>query len=239
MENQNKKETIRVVLVDDQTMIRQGLGYVIKMQTDMEVSGEASNGEEAVKIVGEIIPDVVLMDVQMPNMSGIDATREITRLHPSIKVLILTTFDTYDYIVDGIRAGAVGYMLKDSDSQEMLDLIRRAHQGEALFYTATAAKALADALQFQQKNYESASHSDSDADFDSALPPLVMFDQLTDRERDVLEQLSYGKRNDQIAKHLLISGGTVKTHIHRILQKMGVEDRTQAVAKAIRYKIVK
>ncbi|GEC90285.1 response regulator transcription factor [Brevibacillus brevis] len=237
MVNQNKKETIRVVLVDDQTMIRQGLGYVIKMQKDMEVSGEASNGEEAVKIVGEIIPDVVLMDVQMPNMSGIDATREITRLHPSIKVLILTTFDTYDYIVDGIRAGAVGYMLKDSDSQDMLDLIRRAYQGEALFYTATAAKALADALQFQQKNHESASHPDSDAD--SALPPLVMLDQLTDRERDVLEQLSYGKRNDQIAQHLLISGGTVKTHIHRILQKMGVEDRTQAVAKAIRYKIVK
>ncbi|WP_188067098.1 response regulator transcription factor [Brevibacillus brevis] len=235
MENQNKKETIRVVLVDDQTMIRQGLGYVIKMQKDMEVSGEASNGEEAVKIVGEIIPDVVLMDVQMPNMSGIDATREITRLHPSIKVLILTTFDTYDYIVDGIRAGAVGYMLKDSDSQDMLDLIRRAHQGEALFYTATAAKALAEVLQFQQKNHE----PDSDADCDSGLPPLVMFDQLTDRERDVLEQLSYGKRNDQIAQHLLISGGTVKTHIHRILQKMGVEDRTQAVAKAIRYKIVK
>ncbi|MBG9943773.1 response regulator transcription factor [Brevibacillus formosus] len=235
MENHNKKETIRVVLVDDQTMIRQGLGYVIKMQKDMEVSGEASNGEEAVQIVGEIIPDVVLMDVQMPNMSGIDATREITRLHPSIKVLILTTFDTYDYIVDGIRAGAVGYMLKDSDSQDMLELIRRAHQGEALFYTATAAKALAEVLQSQQKSDE----SDSDADFDSALPPLVMFDQLTDRERDVLEQLSYGKRNDQIAQHLLISGGTVKTHIHRILQKMGVEDRTQAVAKAIRYKIVK
>ncbi|UIO43281.1 response regulator transcription factor [Brevibacillus brevis] len=235
MENQNKKETIRVVLVDDQTMIRQGLGYVIKMQKDMEVSGEASNGEEAVKIIGEVLPDVVLMDVQMPNMSGIDATREITRLHPSIKVLILTTFDTYDYIVDGIRAGAVGYMLKDSDSQDMLDLIRRAHQGEALFYTATAAKALAEVLQFQQKNHE----PESDADCDSALPPLVMFDQLTDRERDVLEQLSYGKRNDQIAQHLLISGGTVKTHIHRILQKMGVEDRTQAVAKAIRYKIVK
>ncbi|AWX54315.1 DNA-binding response regulator [Brevibacillus brevis] len=237
MVNQNKKETIRVVLVDDQTMIRQGLGYVIKMQKDMEVSGEASNGEEAVKLVGEVIPDVVLMDVQMPNMSGIEATREITRLHPLIKVLILTTFDTYDYIVDGIRAGAIGYMLKDSDSQDMLDLIRRAHQGEALFYTATAAKALAEALQFQQKNHKSASHSDSDTD--SVLPPLVMLDQLTDREQDVLEQLSYGKRNEQIAQHLLISEGTVKTHIHRILQKMGVEDRTQAVAKAIRYKIVK
>ncbi|WP_429843343.1 response regulator [Brevibacillus sp. FIR094] len=237
MVNKSKKETIRVVLVDDQTMIRQGLGYVIKMQKDMEVIGEASNGEEAVKLIGEVIPDVVLMDVQMPNMSGIDATREITRLHPSIKVLILTTFDTYDYIVDGIRAGAIGYMLKDSDSQDMLDLIRRAHQGEALFYTATAAKALAEVLQFQQKNHSPASHSDSDTD--SVLPPLVMLDQLTDREQDVLEQLSYGKRNDQIAQHLLISEGTVKTHIHRILQKMGVEDRTQAVAKAIRYKIVK
>ncbi|MFS0557814.1 response regulator transcription factor [Brevibacillus sp. 179-C9.3 HS] len=235
MVNKNKKETIRVVLVDDQTMIRQGLGYVIKMQEDMEVVGEASNGEEAVQVIRDVIPDVVLMDVQMPNMSGIEATREIIRLHPSIKVLILTTFDTHAYIVDGIRAGAIGYMLKDSDSQDMLDLIRRAHQGEALFYTATAAQALAEVLQFQQENFDSASHPDSD----TVLPPLVMLDQLTDRELDVLQQLSYGKRNDQIAQQLLISEGTVKTHIHRILQKMGVEDRTQAVAKAIRYKIVK
>ncbi|WP_289138777.1 response regulator transcription factor [uncultured Brevibacillus sp.] len=228
MTETTKSKSIRVVLVDDQTMIRQGLGYVIQMQPDMEVIGEASDGDEAIKLVGILSPDVVLMDVQMPNKSGIDATREIMRLHPSIKVLILTTFDNHNYVVDGIRAGAVGYMLKDADSQEMLDLIRRAYQGEALFHTVTAAKALAEALQAQRPVVPDPSSS-----------PPVLLDDLTERELDVLQQIAYGYRNDQIAQNLFISEGTVKTHVHRILQKMGVEDRTQAVAKALRHQLVK
>lgn len=228
MTETTKHKNIRVVLVDDQTMIRQGLGYVIQMQPDMEVIGEASDGDEAIKLVGVLSPDVVLMDVQMPNKSGIDATREIMRLHPSIKVLILTTFDNHNYVVDGIRAGAVGYMLKDADSQEMLDLIRRAYQGEALFHTVTAAKALAEALQAQRTVVP-----------DPSSNPPVLLDDLTERELDVLQQIAYGYRNDQIAQNLFISEGTVKTHVHRILQKMGVEDRTQAVAKALRHQLVK
>ncbi|KQL44581.1 LuxR family transcriptional regulator [Brevibacillus choshinensis] len=227
MTETKQQEKIRVVLVDDQTMIRQGLGYVIQMQPDMEVIGEASDGDEAVKLIGELTPDVVLMDVQMPNKSGIDATREIMLLKPALKVLILTTFDNHNYVVDGIRAGAVGYMLKDADSQEMLDLIRRAYQGEALFHTVTAAKALAEVLQSQRalpENSQAAS---------------ILLDDLTDRELDVLQQIAYGFRNDQIAQNLFISEGTVKTHVHRILQKMGVEDRTQAVAMALRHQLVK
>ncbi|WP_301168936.1 response regulator [Brevibacillus nitrificans] len=227
MTDTHHQEKIRVILVDDQTMIRQGLGYVIQMQPDMEVIGEASDGDEAVALVGELNPDVVLMDVQMPNKSGIDATREIMLLHPTLKVLILTTFDNHNYVVDGIRAGAVGYMLKDADSQEMLDLIRRAHQGEALFHTVTAAKALAEVLQSQQPAPD---HTPQDS---------YLLDELTDRELDVLQQIAYGYRNDQIAQNLFISEGTVKTHVHRILQKMGVEDRTQAVAMALRQQLVK
>ncbi|MDF2680215.1 MAG: DNA-binding response regulator [Brevibacillus sp.] len=227
MTETKQQEKIRVVLVDDQTMIRQGLGYVIQMQPDMEVIGEASDGDEAVKLVGELTPDVVLMDVQMPNKSGIDATREIMLLKPTLKVLILTTFDNHNYVVDGIRAGAVGYMLKDADSQEMLDLIRRAYQGEALFHTVTAAKALAEVLQSQRALPENP-HT-----------PSILLDDLTDRELDVLQQIAYGFRNDQIAQNLFISEGTVKTHVHRILQKMGVEDRTQAVAMALRHQLVK
>lgn len=227
MTGKNEKGTIRVVLVDDQTMIRQGLGYVISMQSDMEVVGEASDGVEAVELIGLLTPDVVLMDVQMPNKSGIEATREIMQQHPRTKVLILTTFDNHNYVVDGIRAGAVGYMLKDSDSQEMLDLIRRAHQGEAMFHTVTAAKALAEALQGQRETTDATTASS------------ILLDELTDRELDVLQQIANGYRNDQIAQNLFISEGTVKTHVHRILQKMGVEDRTQAVAKALRHKIVK
>ncbi len=219
---------IRVVLVDDQTMIRQGLGYVIKMQSDMEVVGEAADGIEAIELVQKVRPDVVLMDVQMPNCSGIEATREIVKQLPQTKVLILTTFDVKNYVVEGIRAGAVGYMLKDADSQEMLDLIRRASQGAAMFHTVTAAKALAEVLKEQEQ--------------DSAGEPEGSFrllEELTDREMDVLLQLTYGYRNDLIAKHLHISEGTVKTHVHRILQKMGVDDRTQAVALALRHKLVK
>lgn len=227
MTETKQQEKIRVVLVDDQTMIRQGLGYVIQMQPDMEVIGEASDGDEAVKLVGELTPDVVLMDVQMPNKSGIDATREIMLLKPTLKVLILTTFDNHNYVVDGIRAGAVGYMLKDADSQEMLDLIRRAYQGEALFHTVTAAKALAEVLQSQRALPENSQAA------------TILLDDLTDRELDVLQQIAYGFRNDQIAQNLFISEGTVKTHVHRILQKMGVEDRTQAVAMALRHQLVK
>lgn len=218
---------IRVVLVDDQTLIRQGLGYVIQMQPDMEVIGEASDGEEAIELISSVKPDVVLMDVQMPKKSGIQATKEIIQKHPEIKVLILTTFDHHNYVVEGIRAGAVGYMLKDADSQEMLDLIRRAYQGEALFHTVTAAKALAEVLHMQTS--EPPPPSD----------PLLLLDELTERELDVLQQIAYGYRNDQIAQNLFISEGTVKTHVHRILHKMGVEDRTQAVAKALRHRLVK
>lgn len=221
------EQTIKIVLVDDQTMIRQGLGYVISMQPDMAVIGEASDGDEAIELVNSLLPDVVLMDVQMPGKSGIQATKEIVEKHPRTKVLILTTFDNHNYVVDGIRAGAVGYMLKDADSQEMLDLIRRAYKGEALFHTVTAAKALAEVLQSIPQ----------ERPLDEGAP--VLLEELTDRELDVLQQIAYGYRNDQIAQNLFISEGTVKTHVHRILHKMGVEDRTQAVAKALRHRLVK
>lgn len=225
MTEEKETKKIRVVLVDDQTMIRQGLGYVIQMQSDMEVVGEAADGEEAIELVTRVCPDVVLMDVQMPKCSGIEATRVIVQRLPQIKVLILTTFDVKNYVVDGIRAGAVGYMLKDADSQEMLDLIRRAYQGAALFHTVTAAKALAEILKEQGEAHGPASN-------------FSLLEELTDRERDVLQQLTYGYRNDQIAQNLFISEGTVKTHVHRILHKMGVDDRTQAVALALRHKLV-
>ncbi|MET3289045.1 UNVERIFIED_CONTAM: DNA-binding NarL/FixJ family response regulator [Brevibacillus sp. OAP136] len=227
MTQENDQRKIRVVLVDDQTMIRQGLGYVIKMQPEMEVVGEASDGLEAIELVAKVKPDVILMDVQMPKCSGIEATRQIIRSSPGVKVLILTTFDIQEYVVEGIRAGAVGYMLKDADSLEMLELIRRAYQGEALFRTETAAQALAEVL-----------HSNNTLATDSQNEEYTLLEDLTDREKDVLQQLTYGYRNEQIAQNLFISEGTVKTHVHRILQKMGVDDRTQAVAIALRNKIV-
>lgn len=216
---------IRVVLVDDQTMIRQGLGYVINVQPDMEVVGEAGDGEEALQVVTGTRPDVVLMDVQMPKRTGIEATRLILQQMPQVKVVILTTFDVQEYVLEGMRAGAVGYLLKDSDSQEMLEMIRGAFRGEAAYRTETAAQALSQAL---------------------AHPPIaqpesgfLLLEPLTEREHDVLQEMAYGLRNDQIAQKLNISEGTVKTHVHRILQKFSVDDRTQAVVTALRHRLVK
>ncbi|PWK08441.1 LuxR family two component transcriptional regulator [Tumebacillus permanentifrigoris] len=234
-------EKIRVVLVDDQKMIRQGFGYVINVQPDMQVVGEAENGEEAVRVVLEQRPDVVLMDVQMPKKTGIEATREIVAELPQTKVVILTTFDVHEYVFEGIRAGAVGYLLKDSDAQEMLDVVRAANRGEAIYRTATAAQALGQMLAAQPAQSAPAEPSAGSPTVNPhrlATTDFQLLEPLTERERDVLQQMAYGLRNDAIAQKLSISEGTVKTHVHRILQKFAVEDRTQAVVQALRNGIV-
>lgn len=238
--------SIRVVLVDDQKMIRQGFGYVINVQPDMTVVGEAENGEEAVQVVLAERPDVVLMDVQMPKKTGIEATREIMAELPQTKVVILTTFDVHEYVFEGIRAGAVGYLLKDSDAQEMLDVIRAAQRGEAIYRTATAAQALGQMLASQSPQVLStrAEHAETETGtpqqhpLSRATENFQPQEALTERELEVLQQMAYGLRNDLIAQKLSISEGTVKTHVHRILQKFGVVDRTQAVVQALRGGIV-
>lgn len=136
------EERIHVLLVDDQVMIRQGFGYVIGLQNDMKLSGEATNGKEAVEMALKSQPDVILMDIQMPSMSGIEATEEIMKRLPQTKIVILTTFDDQEYIYQGIRTGAVGYLLKDADVEDMLDAIRSAFRGEAVYRTSLAASAL-------------------------------------------------------------------------------------------------
>lgn len=215
---------IKVLLADDQTMIRQGLGYIINLQKDMQLVGEAADGNEAVQLTSDTKPDVILMDVQMPERSGIEATREILRQMPEAKVVILTTFEVQDYVFEGIRAGAVGYLLKDADTEIMLESIRAAYRGEAVYRTSMAAGALSQALASESKGY---------------CGEINLLEPLTEREQEVLQQMSYGLRNDQIAETLYISEGTVKTHIHRILQKFGAVDRTQLVVMALRNGLVK
>jgi DNA-binding NarL/FixJ family response regulator len=218
---------IRVVLADDQPIVRQGLRYIIDAQPDMEVVGEAADGETAVKTTIYSRPDVVLMDIQMPNQTGIEATRSILSSIPNVKVVLLTTFDVQEYVIDGIRAGAVGYLLKDTDTKELLDGIRWVHQGQAIYRTAKASRALAEAIA-----------NESAFKYDAG-KRLGLPESLTEREIDVLQQMAYGRRNSEIADILHISQGTVKTHVHRIIQKLGVEERTQAVVFAIRQGIVK
>ncbi|MWV44189.1 response regulator [Paenibacillus sp. HJL G12] len=215
-------ERIRIIIADDQPLIRHGLGFIIKAQKDMEWCGDAGNGHEAVSLALKEHPHIVLMDVQMPEFDGIEATRELKQLLPSCKVIILTTFDLEEYVYEGIRAGAVGYLLKDAEPEELLSSIRAASRGEAIYRTSAAAKIISEAL------HRSVSPSVQQNEA-SKLP-----DPLTDRELEVLQEMAYGLKNEDIAGKLHISESTVKTHVHRILQKIGAEDRTQAVVLAIR-----
>ncbi|WP_156411083.1 response regulator [Paenibacillus sp. Soil787] len=219
-------EKIKVLLADDQTMIRQGFGYVVGLQNDMQLIGEASDGKEAVDMAVKCRPDVILMDIQMPCMSGIEATQEIMKRLPETKIVILTTFDDQEYIYQGIRLGAVGYLLKDADVEDMLEAVRSAFRGEAVYKTGFAAKALSR-VAASGFIIPGTSHK----------PPLL--EPLTEREQGVLQEMAYGLRNDQIAQKLMITEGTVKSHVHRILQKIGCEDRTQVVVAALRNGMVK
>ncbi|WP_079413383.1 response regulator [Paenibacillus ferrarius] len=225
-----QQQQIRILLVDDQTMIRQGLGYVIRLQSDMEVVGEAADGEAAVEQCLRWKPDIVLMDVQMPKLTGIEAAKQIIEALPATKIVILTTFDVHEYVYEGIRAGAVGYLLKDADSEDMLQAIRSAYRGEAVYRTAKAGQALSDVLSEREAGGLTAAYTEQSE--------ACLLESLTSREQEVLQQMAYGLRNDQIAVRLTISEGTVKTHVHRILQKLAVDDRTQAVVYAIRQGIV-
>ncbi|MCY0889236.1 MAG: response regulator transcription factor [Alicyclobacillaceae bacterium] len=232
--------TIRVLIVDDQAMIRQGLAYMISAQSDLNVVGQAADGDEAVMEAAERRPDVILMDIRMPKQNGIAATARIVASGSPAKIVLLTTFDDEQNLFDGIRAGAVGYLLKDADVHELLDAIRRAARGEAVYRTASAARALARAVSHQSPQ-EVKEVETRGVPLGPGVQPKKsvtasegLAEPLTEREIEVLQQMAYGKRNMEIATTLSVSEGTVKTHVHRILQKLGVEDRTQAVVFALR-----
>ncbi|MGO8947005.1 MAG: response regulator [Ktedonobacterales bacterium] len=224
MNNMDKR--IRIVLAEDQPIIRQGLRYIIDAQPDMAVVGEAADGDQALQLTMQTAPDLVLMDIRMPRRNGIEATRAILAALPDSKVVLLTTFDIQEYVFDGIRAGAVGYLLKDAETNVLLEGIRAAAEGAVMFRSATSSKALTQAMR---------AGTSSAVSGDQVHTPL---EPLTERELDILQQMAFGHRNTEIADILSVSEGTVKTHVHRIIQKFGVEDRTQVVALAIRQHIV-
>lgn len=214
---------IRVALADDQPLVREGFRYVINAQHDMTVSCEAGDGDEITSLAKQTKPDVILMDVQMPSCSGIEATKQIMSAYPDTKIVILTTFDTEEYVFEGIRAGAAGYLLKDTLPEELIDAIRAAARGEAIFRTATAARIISETFRTKQQ------YQPQDGD---------LLEPFTKRELEVLQQMAYGLRNEDIADKLFVSESTVKTHVHHILQKCSAQDRTQAVVFAIRNGIV-
>jgi DNA-binding NarL/FixJ family response regulator len=208
---------IRVLLVDDQALFREGLEILLSIHNDIEVVGQASHGQEAVEVAAKIQPDVVLMDVRMPILDGVRATGLLKETHPHCKVIVLTTFDDDEYIFDALRMGAVGYMLKDIASEQLVEAIRATARGESILEPSVAAKVIAEFSRV------------------SSMVPSRQMEQLveplSDRELEILALIVKGASNKEIANQLYIAEGTVKNHITHILGKLGVRDRTQAVLK--------
>lgn len=217
---------IRVLLADDQDIIRTGLTIILNHQPDIDVIGQAADGTEAVELAQSLQPDVILMDIKMPRLNGIQATRQIVAALPKTQIIILTTYDTDDWVFDGIRAGAIGYLLKDTSGDNLAEAVRGALRGESQIDPTVARKVLRE---FQQLTANR-----------SAPPPVKIepLERLTDREEEVIKLLAAGLANKDIAQQLSLSEGTVKNHISAILAKLHANDRTQAVLTALKRGLV-
>ncbi len=207
--------TIRVMLVDDHPMVRRGLATFLKAFDDLELAGEAESGEAAIQLCAKFQPDVILMDMVMPDMNGAMATRKIREQFPNVQVIALTSFKEEELIKDALEAGAIGYLLKDVSADDLVKAIRAAHAGRVTL-SPEAAQALVHA----------------------ANQPAAPGHDLTERERVVLALMVEGLNNTQIAGRLVISPSTIKSHVSSILSKLGVASRTEAVALALRHKLV-
>ncbi|RGW09803.1 response regulator [Bifidobacterium pseudolongum] len=221
---------IRIVIADDQELVRAGFTMVINSQPDMQVVGQASNGDEAIRVAEQLTPDIVLMDVRMPGMDGITATEHITRMATEgrpIRVIILTTFDLDEYVMAAIHAGASGFLLKDTEPETLLRSIRTVYQGNAII-APTATKRLIEKM-LEPDFHLPGSEAEQTVQKVYTDPEL---ESLTEREREVLVEIAHGLSNQEIADKLFISLPTVKTHVAHILQKINARDRVQAVVFA-------
>jgi DNA-binding NarL/FixJ family response regulator len=206
--------SIRLLIVDDQALFREGLRTLLSVQEGLEVVGEAGNGEEALRQAATLRPDVILMDLQMPVMDGAAATRHLKTQVPSANVIVLTTFDDDENVFEGLRAGAVGYLLKDTPSAKLVEAIRLAARGESFLEPSVAAKVVSEFARLSPR------------------PTETLAEPLSDREIEVLRLVARGSSNREIASELVIAEGTVKNHLTNILAKLNVTDRTEAAMKA-------
>ena len=211
---------IRVVVADDQPLVRTGLRMILNAEPDIEVVGEASDGRSAITVCAELTPDVVLMDVRMPEVDGIEATRAVTAAGERPRVLILTTFDLDEVVYDALRAGASGFLLKDAPEERLTTAIRVVAEGGSLFAPSVTTRLIEE---FARRAPQ-------------ARPDLT---GLTEREREVLALIARGLSNAEIAQQLYVSENTVKTHVGRLLTKLGVRDRVQAVVLAYESRLVR
>jgi DNA-binding NarL/FixJ family response regulator len=210
---------ITIVIADDQPLVRSGLKMILSSEPDMKVVGEAANGREALDVVAGSQPDVVVMDVRMPDMDGISATRELTRHTNGPKVLVLTTFDADDAVYDALCAGASGFLLKDAPEERLISAIHIVADGSSVFAPAATQRLIRE--------------------FADRTPPTTheQVSELTERELDVIKELARGLSNAEIARNLFVTENTVKTHVARILMKLGLRDRVQAVVWAYQHRL--
>jgi DNA-binding NarL/FixJ family response regulator len=218
--------TIRVLIADDQMMVREGFSVLLNAMPDIEVAGEAVNGRQAVERVRELAPDVVLMDIRMPELNGIEATREIVAADAAAKVLVLTTFDLDEYVYQALRAGASGFLLKDASARQLADGVRVVAAGEALLAPSVTRRLITEFSRL--------------ADPARPVPPAARAacGDLTERETEVLILIAQGLSNAEIAARLVVAESTIKTHVSRILVKLGLRDRTQAAVFAYEARLV-
>lgn len=229
----------RILLVDDQPLLLQGFAMILSVEPDLEVVGQATDGAAAVEAVASLRPDVVLMDVQMPGLDGIEATRRIVAEHAQVRVVVLTTFDRDDYLFDALAAGASGFLLKNADPDDLVDAIRTVAGGHALLAPEVTSRVIArmttgehgDDAGSGADGGDSTEASTEDAGQTAGDGPLPL-PQLTQREREMLALVARGLSNGEIAAEAFVSEATVKTHVSNILAKLGVRDRVQAVIVA-------
>ena len=216
--------SIRVLIVDDQELVRTGFRLFLETQPGLDVVGEAGDGEEAIERVRELRPDVVLMDIRMPTMDGVEATAKLTSgaIEPAPRVLVLTTFDLDEYVFGALRAGAAGFLLKDAPRERLIEAIRVVHSGEALLSPSITRRLIED---FAARS-------------DPIEPPAAVLAELTPREREVLVLVAHGLSNAEIAARLVVTEATVKSHVGAVLLKLGLRDRVQAVVFAYEHGIV-
>lgn len=208
---------IRVLIVDDHAVVRHGLRFMLERHPDIAVVGESSDGEQAVQMIADLTPDVLLLDLLIPRMNGIEVIREVKRLTPTTHIIILTSYHEDDLILSAIKAGALSYLLKDTSPQDLIAAIRAAAQGESRLHPIVATRMLRE-MQAEAQS------------------PL---NELTPREREVLSQIARGRSNYEIASALVISEGTVKMHVSNILAKLHLADRTQAAIYALQKRLVR
>lgn len=207
-------DALQVLVVDDHPLFRKGMRALLSATTDITIVGEATTGQEAINLAAELQPDVILMDLQMPGINGVEATRQVLRISPHIRVLVVTLFEDDASVFTALQAGARGYILKDAQEEEMLRAIRAVGNGEAIFSPAIATRLI---------------------DYFATPRPIIardLFPTLTDREREILQLIAHGSSNSDIARQLSLSGKTVSNYLSNIFSKLQVTDRTQAVIRA-------